>query len=157
MSYEYVAFVLSGLHIARPCHVINEPVLDGDAVVAPTSSADKAKQPPTHSKYVHQVIPIDWAEWLITIAVGFGSCIVSWATRFVSRAWKSEINVLALRNVQRAKTASGRHHVEGVGSGKHDGVGSGKHDGVGSGRRGGVGSGQHAVVNFKSSNQVVPL
>ena len=51
------------------------------------------------------MIPINWAEWLVTIAIGFGACIVSWATRYVSRTCLVK-DILALRKIDRARTSS---------------------------------------------------
>lgn len=66
------------------------------------SLTDTPRQPPsltgslfsdfTHShsdscydSHFLQVVPLDWKEWLATIAIGLGSWPVSFITRFVSR------------------------------------------------------------------------
>lgn len=70
-----------------------------------------------------QVAPLDWAEWLITIAIGFSTCIISWLVRFFTRVidW-GKIDILWVRRGRRGmsgragsgrtmsgRTASGRY------------------------------------------------
>ena len=59
------------------------------------------------------MVPLNWAEWLVSIAIGFGACIVSWATRFVSRTCVHQ-DILALRKLDRARTSSGLNSSSGT-------------------------------------------
>ncbi|GAX78699.1 hypothetical protein CEUSTIGMA_g6137.t1 [Chlamydomonas eustigma] len=58
------------------------------------------------------VVPLSWQEWLVCIAVGFGSCVVSWITRFISRNMAcSSRDILLLRKDRQTllgRTLSGR-------------------------------------------------
>ena len=40
---------------------------------------------PCPSPKTPQVVPLDYIEWFCCIAAGFGTCLVSWATRWMSR------------------------------------------------------------------------
>lgn len=59
-----------------------------------------------------KVIPLDWHEWLVSFAVGFLTCIVSWIIRFVSRncGWNGDVLMLrrGLRRNASGRTTSGR-------------------------------------------------
>ena len=57
-----------------------------------------------------KVTPQIWQEWLIAIAVGFGSSILSWIQRFVTRNFDTLLgrSVVELRRGRRVATASGR-------------------------------------------------
>lgn len=55
-----------------------------------------------------QVAPLDWIEWLATIAIGFSTCIISWLVRFFTRAidW-GNIDILRVRRGRRGMSGRG--------------------------------------------------
>jgi hypothetical protein len=64
-----------------------------------------------HVLFYLQVQPLDWKEWLICIAIGFTTCIISWTTRFVSRNVNVSLDVVWFRRslrTQSGRTGSGR-------------------------------------------------
>ena len=120
-------------------HPLREVAHPGGEGLAPPTSRQvflwvgpgfRPTKPKTHS-YHHshsshscllQTVPLNWAEWLVCIAVGFGTCIVSWATRWISRNVALNGGVLSLRKADHHKTRSGsgrsRTNSGRVGSGR---------------------------------------
>lgn len=71
-----------------------------------------------------KVVPQTWQEWLVAIAIGFGSSILSWIQRFLTRNFETILgkSVVELRRGRRVATAvghrtsSGRNSLRRVGS-----------------------------------------
>ena len=75
---------------------------------SPSPAAAASLSVLTPSPLQLQTVPLTWGEWLVCIAVGFGTCLISWATRWVSRNMTISGDVLALRKIEPRKTSSGR-------------------------------------------------
>ena len=63
---------------------------------------------PPHTSSCAQVAPLDWIEWLVTIAIGFSTCIISWLVRFFTRSinW-GNIDILWVRRGRRGMSGRG--------------------------------------------------
>ena len=57
-----------------------------------------------------KVVPLVWQEWLVGIAIGFGSSIISWTQRFITRNFSTffSASIVDLRRGGRVTSAQGR-------------------------------------------------
>ncbi len=101
--------------------------------------------------------PLDWSEWLACLAIGLGSFVVSFLTRFITRnCCTGSDGVLVMRRVGNGRNGSGRHIGGGGGSMRGSmGGGGSLHGAPGNGSmRMATGNGS---MRQSGTNKVVPV